>query len=64
MMDNHGDILIYNDFCQKHGFVCHPKEFYKVVNAIPKSIVLLLKETLSLFCDIFSSISEIGYFVY
>ncbi len=27
MMDNHGDILSYNDFCQKHGFVCHPKEF-------------------------------------
>ncbi len=49
MMHNHGDILIYNDFCQKHGFVCHPKEFYPVVNAIPKSIVLLLKETLSLY---------------
>ncbi len=49
MMDNPGDILIYNDFCQKHGFVCHPKEFYTVVNAIPKSIVLLLKETLSLY---------------
>ncbi len=40
-MDNHGDILSYNDFCLKHGFACHPKEFYTVVNAIPKSIVLL-----------------------
>ncbi len=56
MMDNHGDILSYNDFCLKHGFVCHPKEFYTVVNAIPKSIVLLLKGTLSHY--------SIGYFVY
>ncbi len=51
-MDNHEDILSYNDFCLKHGFVCHPKEFYTVVNAIPKSIVLLLK-------GIISSVSEI-----
>lgn len=54
MMDNHGDILSYNDFCLKHGFVCHPKEFYTVVNAIPKSMVLFLKGILSHYSVTFS----------
>jgi len=47
MMDNYGNVLNYNDFCLKHGFACHPKEFYTIVNAIPKNIVLLVKGILS-----------------
>ncbi len=57
MMDNYGDILSYNYFCLKRGFVYHPKEFYTVVNAIPKSIVLLLKGTLSHYSMTFSHLS-------
>ncbi len=54
MMDNHGDNLSYNDFCLKHGFVCHPKEFYTILNAIPKSIVLLIKGIISHYSVTFS----------
>ncbi len=54
MMDNYGNVLNYNDFCLKHRFVCHPKEFYTVVNAIPKNMVLLIKGFLSHYSVSFS----------
>ena len=47
MVDNYGNVLNYNDFCLKHGFVCHPREFYTVVKAIPKPIISLVKGILS-----------------
>lgn len=47
VMDTSGNILSYNDFCLKHKFVCHPKEFFTVIKAIPKSMILLMKGILS-----------------
>lgn len=54
MTDSYGNVLNYKDFCLKHGFACHPKEFYSVVNAIPKNMVLLVKGILSHYSVTFS----------
>lgn len=47
LMDEQGNILDYNAFTLKHGFACHPKEFFIVVNAIPSGIKMLMKSSLS-----------------
>lgn len=55
MMDNYGNVLNYNDFSLKYGFVSHSKEFYNIVD-IPKYhyMVLLVKGFLSHYSVTFS----------
>ncbi len=38
LMDESGDMLNYNSFTLKHGFACHPKQFFTVINAITSGI--------------------------
>ncbi len=34
LMDESGNMLDYNSFTLKHGFACHPKQFFTVINAM------------------------------
>ncbi len=34
LVDESGNILDYNSFTLKHGFACHPKQFFTVINAM------------------------------
>jgi len=36
-------MVMFSDLCLKHGFACHLKEFYIIVNAKPKNMELLVK---------------------
>lgn len=47
LMDGRGNILDYNTFTLRHGFACHPKQFFTVINAIPSGIKMLMKSYLS-----------------
>lgn len=47
LMDESGNILDYNAFTLKHGFACHPKQFFTVISAIPSGIKMLIKCSLS-----------------
>ncbi len=33
LVDESGNMLDYNSFTLKHGFACHPKQFFTVINA-------------------------------
>lgn len=46
-MDESGNVLDYNSFTLKHGFACHPKQFFIAVNAIPSGIKIIMKCSLS-----------------
>ncbi len=46
-MDESGNMLDYNSFTLKHGFACHPKQFFTVINAIPLGIIFLMICSLS-----------------
>lgn len=43
LLDESGNILRYNDFMITHDFPCCPKQYCTVINAIPSSLVLLVK---------------------
>ncbi len=47
LMDESGNMLDYNSFTLKHGFACHPKQFFTVVNAILSGINVLMRCSLS-----------------
>jgi len=47
LIDEKGNLLNYNAFTLKHGFTCHPKEFFTVINAIPSGIKMLMRYALS-----------------
>lgn len=47
LMDEKVNLLDYNAFTLKHGFTCHPKEFFTVINAIPSGIKMLMRCSLS-----------------
>lgn len=55
MMDNYGIVLNCNDFCLKHGFVCHPKEFYTGI--LIKGILSHYSVTFSLPCPCLGELS-------
>lgn len=40
-------MLNYNSFTLKNGFVCHPQQFFTVINAIPSGVKMLMRCSLS-----------------